>query len=106
MQMMANRAGVTILANPQDIQIYLDCDRIIQVLTNLLGNAIKFSPRGSTVWLNVKLEAEGIVLFEVKDQGRGIPAKNLDSIFERFHQVDASDSRKFERFSTGGIEIE
>jgi PAS domain S-box-containing protein len=107
MQVMANRAGITLSASPQIIQFVADPDRIIQVLTNLLDNAIKFSSRGSTVWISVKqatrdkeLAAEKIpisnfsVLFQVKDQGRGIPEDKLDSIFERFHQIDASDSRE------------
>lgn len=107
MQVMANRAGITLSTSPQIIQFVADPDRIIQVLTNLLDNAIKFSSRGSTVWISVKqairdkeLAAEKFpipnfsVLFQVKDQGRGIPEDKLDSIFERFHQVDASDSRK------------
>jgi len=171
-QVMANRAGVTVCVSPNTIApeasakaiaLYADPDRIIQVLTNLLGNAIKFSPRGATVWLTVELQepeerennpivldptlrlshqaaptptlvngrtthcpstklhqassvAENslfilgktdpslaaspphrltsTVLFKVKDQGRGIPADKLETIFERFHQVDASDSRK------------
>ncbi|NJR53269.1 MAG: PAS domain S-box protein [Acaryochloris sp. CRU_2_0] len=95
MQIMAKRAGITLSVSPQTILFKADPDRIIQVLTNLLGNAIKFSARDSTVYLNVALsEAEESLLFTVKDQGRGIPIENLDSIFERFHQVDASDSRK------------
>jgi PAS domain S-box-containing protein len=113
MQVMANRAGITLLVSPMAIQFNADSDRIIQVLTNLLGNAIKFSARGSQVLLTVELgnrelvrengEREllvvsqiplPLVLFKVQDQGRGIPEDKLESIFERFHQVDASDSRK------------
>ncbi|HEY9675240.1 MAG TPA: PAS domain S-box protein [Waterburya sp.] len=208
MQVMANRSGVTLCVSPKPIQLYADPDRMIQVLTNLLGNAIKFSTSGSTVWLTVEVQEVGekecslmlldpvcqrspmppsvgraatsfpatqlgqsspgeenslfilgqtdpslaaelrstpsglqasasrlrpdtnaatnvpngatpsweevagltlsspervplhsqrlctTVLFTVKDQGRGIPADKLESIFERFHQVDASDSRK------------
>jgi PAS domain S-box-containing protein len=119
-QVMANRSGITLSVSPKAIQFEADPDRIIQVLTNLLGNAIKFSPRGSTVWLTVELQGTGesgtgallrmgewnrsftedgrnptpTVVFKVKDQGRGIPADKIESIFERFHQVDASDSRK------------
>jgi PAS domain S-box-containing protein len=92
-QVMAKRAGIALSVTPQTIAFQADPDRIIQVLTNLLGNAIKFSARDSTVYFNVALQ-EASVLFAVKDQGRGIPTENLDSIFERFHQVDASDSRK------------
>jgi len=64
-------------------------------LTNLLSNAIKFSPQGTTVWLKADL-CENQILFQVKDQGRGIPADKLETIFERFQQVDASDSRNNE----------
>ncbi|MGK7871767.1 MAG: PAS domain S-box protein [Xenococcaceae cyanobacterium] len=109
MQVMANRAEINLEVSAQDIQCYADGDRIIQVLTNLLSNAIKFSPRGSTIWLTAELEKENkfsqspltnsqypipTILFKVQDQGRGIPADKIESIFERFHQVDASDSRK------------
>lgn len=104
MQEMANRAGITLALFPQKIQLKADGDRLLQVLTNLLSNAIKFSPRGSTVWLSVEQMAVGdsrwggsdrqSILFTVKDQGRGIPADKIETIFERFQQVDASDSRK------------
>jgi hypothetical protein len=93
MRAMADRAGVTLSISPQPVRLWADPDRIIQTLTNLLSNAIKFSPAGGTVWLTVT--HQGLeVRFTVKDQGRGIPADKLERIFERFQQVDASDSRK------------
>ena len=76
-----------------DIDLWVDCDRILQTLTNLLSNAIKFSPSGSKVWIKVEKQ-EKDVLFTIKDQGRGIPQDKLETIFERFQQVDATDSRK------------
>jgi signal transduction histidine kinase len=99
MQLMANKSEVNLSILPQSIELTVDKDRIIQVLTNLLSNAIKFSPKGSTVFMTVeKIKANAsqaeAVLFKVQDQGRGIPADKLETIFERFHQVDASDSRK------------
>jgi PAS domain S-box-containing protein len=95
MQVMAKRAGITLSVSSQDIQLVVDPDRILQVLTNLLSNAVKFSVKGATVWIALELQrSENRVLFTVQDQGRGIPGDQLDSIFERFHQVDASDSRK------------
>jgi signal transduction histidine kinase len=69
-----------------------DGDRIVQVLVNLVGNAIKFSDPGGVVSVAVEQNAEG-ALFTVHDRGRGIPASKVDGIFERFQQVDASDSR-------------
>jgi signal transduction histidine kinase len=62
-------------------------------LTNLLSNAIKFSPPNGTVWLSAKRQAPYII-FQVKDLGQGIPHHLLETIFERFQQVDSSNSRK------------
>jgi PAS domain S-box-containing protein len=96
-QIVANRAGIQLEVHPYNLEIFVDGDRIIQVLTNLLSNAIKFSEANSTVWLTVQVSIENNlrrVLFSVKDEGRGIPSDKLESVFERFHQVDASDSRR------------
>lgn len=70
-----------------------DSDRILQVLTNLLSNAIKFSPSASTVRVHLDATSDSILL-KVSDEGRGIPADKLDSIFDRFHQVEPSDARQ------------
>ncbi|MGD2184212.1 PAS domain S-box protein [Lusitaniella coriacea] len=96
-QVMANRAEIELAVTVPEIELYLDRDRLLQVLTNLLSNAIKFSPNGSTVELTAApTDPSPIpqIHFCVQDCGRGIPPEKLDSIFERFHQVDASDSRQ------------
>ncbi len=93
MRTMAEQAEVTLSVTSQAIGLRADPDRIVQTLTNLLSNAIKFSPAGGTVWVTVVRQREEAV-FAVKDQGRGIPADKLESIFGRFQQVDASDARK------------
>lgn len=110
MQPMAQQHGITLVNQPLDIQIWVDADYILQTLTNLISNAIKFSASGSKVWLTVtrrshplpkdrkvsKSQAKSApqVLFQVRDEGQGIPANKLESVFERFQQVDSSDSRK------------
>ncbi len=92
-RVMADKAGVNLAVSSVPAHLWADPDRIIQILTNLLSNAIKFSAQGSTVWLTATLQGEQI-LFQVKDRGRGIPTAHLETIFERFHQIDASDSRQ------------
>jgi PAS domain S-box-containing protein len=89
----AEGAGVTLSCQPRSALLHADPDRIVQVLVNLLGNAIKFSPAGAIV----RIEGErrnGEFRFQVRDRGRGIPVDKLESIFGRFQQVDSSDSRQ------------
>ena len=90
---LAEKAGVTLSVSLHSARLWVDPDRVIQAVVNLLSNAIKFSARGGTIWLSASPQA-GQILFQVKDQGRGIPQEKLDSIFERFQQVDASDRRE------------
>jgi two-component system, OmpR family, sensor histidine kinase VicK len=122
MQGMAQHAGVILSVSPVNAQLRAVPDRIIQALTNLLSNAIKFSSQGATICLSAELRgnqdlarkagfksvscpnsaiasphlpiSDSEILITVKDGGRGIPADKLEMIFERFQQVDASDSRQ------------
>ncbi|HBL58719.1 MAG TPA: PAS domain S-box protein, partial [Cyanobacteria bacterium UBA8803] len=92
-QALATENNITLCVEPTAIQLWVDGDRIIQTLVNLVSNAIKFSPPETTVTLSVQDQADR-VLFKVQDRGRGIPADKLETIFGRFQQVDASDSRQ------------
>jgi PAS domain S-box-containing protein len=93
MQPLAEREGVALVAaNGSDAEMMADPDRMMQTLTNLVSNAIKFSPRDTTVTVGGRVEGQSFV-FTVTDEGRGIPADKLESVFERFKQVNASDSR-------------
>jgi PAS domain S-box-containing protein len=90
----ADEAGVTLeLAEDDGVVVHADPDRVVQTLANLLSNAIKFSPRGSRVHAEVRRDA-GLALFTVRDEGRGIPADQFEVVFERFRQLDGSDSRE------------
>jgi PAS domain S-box-containing protein len=97
---LADKAGITLIASDISSQVWVDADRLIQTFTNLLDNAIKFSPKGSTIWFSAT-KRTGQVLFQVRDCGRGIPADKLEIIFERFQQVDVSDTRNGEGTGLG-----
>jgi signal transduction histidine kinase len=73
--------------------VWADPDRILQTFNNLISNAIKFSYPGGEIHLTARNLDEDEAIIEISDQGRGVPADKLETIFERFHQVDASDSR-------------
>jgi PAS domain S-box-containing protein len=92
LQSMADQAGVHLIITPASETLWGDSDRIIQTLTNLIGNAIKFSLPETTVTVSGTART-GDFAFCIADQGRGIPEEKLVTIFERFSQVDASDSR-------------
>ena len=73
-----------------------DRDKIIHVLTNLLGNAFEFTPSGGRVWVNAGMspnDSDETVLVEVGDTGRGIAPDHHELIFREFAQVDSSASR-------------
>lgn len=93
MQAIATQQHITLTITPTDTRVWAAADTIIQTLTNLLSNAIKFSPADSEILLRAERQASN-VLFQVCDHGRGIPADKLETIFGRFQQVDASDSRE------------
>jgi signal transduction histidine kinase len=92
-QVQAAQAGVALELEAVDAALLADPDRVIQVLTNLLNNAVKVSPRGGKVRLRATRVPEGLC-FEVRDQGRGIPPDKLELVFDRFQQLDASDARE------------
>lgn len=77
-----------------------DEDKVRRTLVNLLGNAIKFTPRGGTITASVRFdEKEGAVVFAVHDTGEGIPGDAFERIFEKFGQVQMR--KKQRKMSTG-----
>lgn len=92
-QLLAEEAGVKVGFQSPALSVMADPQRIAQVLGNLLTNAIKFSPAGGQIGVTAQPDDQ-FVRFAVQDEGRGIPPDKLELIFERFQQVDASDSRE------------
>jgi signal transduction histidine kinase len=90
---LASEKQVAIRVVDTDVVVYADPARIEQILINLVSNAVKFSPEGASVELEVEpngKEAE----FQVIDHGRGVPEEYKTVIFERFGQVKKEDSKR------------
>ena len=91
---VARNADVTITIVNEGIEdVLADPDRTIQVLVNLLSNALKHAPTGSTVEVAARREGN-MAAIAVHDHGPGIPAHKVDFIFEPFTQLDGSDTRR------------
>jgi two-component system, OmpR family, sensor histidine kinase VicK len=90
---MADDAGVSLDVQPASFDVRVDPDRFVQVLSQVVSNAVKFSTAGSVVVIRAYASSTDTVRLEVQDQGPGIPTDQLERIFQPFHQVDSSDSR-------------
>ena len=77
--------------------------RLVQVLRNLIGNAISFSPAGGTIWLRGR-ETGGMVELAVEDEGPGIPDSKLDRVFDRFYS-ERPQNEQFGSHSGLGLSI-
>lgn len=80
-------------AGSQSYETEFDAEKTATIVSNLLNNAIKFTPAGGQIRMNVYAE-EDTVCMEIKDNGIGIPAEKLEKIFDRFYQVDGDNTRK------------
>lgn len=74
-------------------KIEADQDKLDQIFTNLISNAIKYSPNGGTITTSVIDEGDKL-RFAVSDQGLGIPTDQMDKVFQRFHRVHSGDSQR------------
>jgi signal transduction histidine kinase len=101
-RMVAAKKGIDVICSlsPETGMVMADKGRINQVLDNLIGNAIKFSPNGGTI--NVEMyEQDDTVCVVVSDQGVGVPEEKQDRIFDRLYQADSYSRRRFGRTGNG-----
>ena len=98
----AKEMGVDLVFEPDTIlsEIYVDSDKSEKIFSNLISNALKFTSSGGKVQVKTK-EEEDHVEVSVNDRGIGIAQEELPHIFDRFHQVDGSASRKYEGTGLG-----
>ena len=90
---VATAVHITFHVDSGPALVLADPERALQVLNELVSNAIRFSPPDTVIRLETQPAGEGEVCFVIEDQGRGIAPEKLEHIFDRFQQGDASDSR-------------
>ena len=89
--------------SPEDIHLYIDREKIEEVFNNLISNAIKFTPENGTISMNISMDENrsDYVRIFVSDTGIGIKQADLSHIFDRFYQVDSSQTREYEGTGIG-----
>ena len=119
------KIDLSVSAEEDDIEVYVDTGMLEKILVNLLSNALKFTPEGGEVAVTLTAvyrlpdgphhggqaspdergvsggRGEGVVEIEVSDTGIGIPPDQLDKVFDRFYQIDASQTREQEGSGIG-----
>ncbi|MBO0933018.1 ATP-binding protein [Fibrella aquatilis] len=100
---LAQQRGITLRfeTGPECLMIDLDRDKLEKILTNLFSNALKFTSAGGTVSVGLSLPEADWVELTVQDTGVGIPTAKLPYVYDRFYQVDASDTREQEGTGIG-----
>ncbi|MGB5892937.1 MAG: ATP-binding protein [Ignavibacteriaceae bacterium] len=99
---LAERKKITLKFNTieENLNVYIDKDKVEKIITNLLSNAFKFTPEGGNIDFTVeKLIKEAEI--RISDNGIGIPRERIDKIFDRFYQVDGSHTREGEGTGIG-----
>ena len=100
-RVLREHADRTIVVNaPDSLPVHADRDRLDQVLSNLLENAIKYSPDGGPIHVNAEGRGSEVEV-RVSDQGVGIPDEHRENVFERFYQADGDQGRR--RFGGLGL---
>ena len=83
-----------------EIELYFDKEKMTKIMTNLLSNAFKFTQYGGNITVSIN-EGDNAVKIKVKDTGQGIPEEELPKLFDRFYQVDSSQTREHEGTGIG-----
>jgi signal transduction histidine kinase/ligand-binding sensor domain-containing protein/DNA-binding response OmpR family regulator len=105
--------ALNVIVHPEEIEAYVDRDMVEKIVSNLVSNAFKFTSNGGNVAVTLTpvppfdgrgvsgRKSEGVLEIKVSDTGIGIPADQLDKVFDRFYQIDASQTREQEGSGIG-----
>lgn len=100
-QQMSTRHKIEVNSDHSIGKIYTDRHRISQVMSNLINNAIKYSPNSDKILISSELTENNTILFSVKDFGIGIPESKKDKVFEQYYRVSGSKEHTFPGLGLG-----
>ena len=104
---LAEESGIVLESSIQDgaMTLMLDSTKMQQILLNLLGNAVKYTPRDGTVSLDARITADGRPCFCVSDTGQGIPAEPITQVLEPFGRAEHTSSSSFHKGTGLGLPL-
>lgn len=91
---LKKRVSMEIDPGPADLEVFCDAESVHQIMSNLLDNAIKYTPEGGRIFIGTRMTDDLRVEVSVRDTGMGIPEEDLGRLFERFYRVDKARSRE------------
>ena len=91
----------TLYFEVEELILFIDQEKIEKIMHNILSNAFKFTKENGEVILHLKVENNRQAVVSIKDTGIGIPSQELDKVFDRFYQVDSSQTRDYEGSGLG-----
>jgi signal transduction histidine kinase/ligand-binding sensor domain-containing protein/CheY-like chemotaxis protein len=94
------KISMAFTSSAEDIVVYVDREKLQKIITNILSNALKFTPEGGRVEIAVAQDSQNVIV-RINDTGIGIPVQNIPRIFDRFYQVDGSHTREQEGTGIG-----
>jgi two-component system sensor histidine kinase VicK len=93
LQMQAKEKNISMHVNiPDNIDILFDRDGFEQIILNIAGNAVKYTPENGNIWIEAKTTKKDVIV-SIKDDGFGIPKEDQDRIFDRFYRVEKARAR-------------
>jgi signal transduction histidine kinase/ligand-binding sensor domain-containing protein/DNA-binding response OmpR family regulator len=99
----AERKDITlkVKSSNDEIELYFDKEKMTKIMTNLLSNAFKFTPEGGQIKVSIDAGENNSITIKVRDTGVGISEEELSKLFDRFYQVDSSQTREHEGTGIG-----
>ena len=98
-QLVSPEADIDLVA-AEELKVFADPEKIASVISNLLGNAIKYSKRGSRITIDYKVAGDNVQV-SVQDLGIGISQRDIDRLFERYYRVETTDTKHISGFGIG-----
>ncbi|HEY9168873.1 MAG TPA: two-component regulator propeller domain-containing protein [Lutibacter sp.] len=93
--------SLNFISDVQDIQVVFDAEKMERIIMNIMSNSLKFTPKNGEIVLTIQQKSNKHILFGISDNGIGVDQDAIPNLFDRFYQIDNSDTRLYEGTGIG-----